>query len=67
METVLRLPRLLGIRIQSSPLLISLAALPMLVILALVAVLVWVSFQTGIIGTPDTAELHAQQLRTSFR
>ena len=55
METVLRLPRLLGIRIQSSPLLISLAALPMLVILALVAVLVWVSFQTGIIGTPDAS------------
>jgi len=55
MEAVLRLPRLIGIRIQSSPLLISLAALPMLVILVLVAVLVWVSFQTGIIGTPDAS------------
>lgn len=53
MEAVLRLPRLLGIRLQSSPLLMMLAALPMIVILVLVCVLVWVSFQTGIIGTPD--------------
>lgn len=53
MEAVLRLPRLLGIRLQSSPLLMTLAALPMIVILVLVCVLVWVSFQTGIIGTPD--------------
>jgi iron(III) transport system permease protein len=55
MEAVLRLPRLLGIRIQTSPLLMSLAALPMLVILVLVCVLVWVSFQTGIIGTPEAS------------
>jgi iron(III) transport system permease protein len=55
MEAVLRLPRLLGIRIQSSPLLISIAALPMVLIIMLVAVLVWVSFQTGIIGTPDAS------------
>ena len=31
----------------------TLAALPMIVILVFVCVLVWVSFQTGIIGTPD--------------
>jgi iron(III) transport system permease protein len=55
MEAVLRLPRLLGIRIRSSPLLMALAALPMLVILVLVCVLVWVSFQTGIVGTPDAS------------
>jgi iron(III) transport system permease protein len=55
MEAVLRLPRLLGIRLQSSPLLMTLAALPMIVILVFVCVLVWVSFQTGIIGTPDAA------------
>jgi iron(III) transport system permease protein len=33
--------------------LLGLAALPMLVIVVLVAGLVWISFQTGIIGTPD--------------
>lgn len=30
-----------------------LAALPMVVILTLVSVLIWISFQTGILGTPD--------------
>jgi iron(III) transport system permease protein len=34
-------------------LLLTLAALPMFVILVLVAVLVWISFQTGIVGTPS--------------
>ena len=55
MEAVLRLPRLLGIRLRTSPLLLSLAALPMFVIVVLVAALVWISFQTGIIGTPDAS------------
>jgi len=32
-----------------------LAAIPMIVILVLVCVLVWVSFQTGIVGTPDAS------------
>ena len=38
---------------NSSPILIALAALPMLIILVLVSVLIWISFQTGIIGTSD--------------
>jgi iron(III) transport system permease protein len=38
---------------NSSPTLIALAALPMLVILTLVTVLIWISFQTGILGTSD--------------
>ena len=53
MEAVLRLPRLLGIRLRTSPTLLLLAALPMFVIVILVAALVWISFQTGIIGTPN--------------
>lgn len=53
MEAVLKLPRLFAIRLRTSPLLLSLAALPMFVILVLVAVLVWISFQTGIVGSPD--------------
>ena len=36
-----------------SPVLIALAAIPMLVILVLVAVLIWISFQSGILGTSD--------------
>jgi iron(III) transport system permease protein len=38
---------------NSSPTLITLAALPMLVILVLVSILIWISFQTGILGTTD--------------
>ena len=38
---------------NTSSTLIVLAALPMLVILTLVTVLVWISFQTGILGTAD--------------
>ncbi|MET0501676.1 MAG: ABC transporter permease subunit, partial [Candidatus Binatia bacterium] len=53
MEAVLRLPRLLAIRLRTSPLLLSLALLPMLLIVVLVAVLVWISFQTGIVGSPS--------------
>jgi len=41
------------VRTNSSPILIALAALPMLVILTLVTILVWISFQTGILGTSD--------------
>lgn len=53
MEAVLRLPRLLALRLQTSPLLMALAVIPMFVIVVLVSVLVWISFQTGIIGTVD--------------
>jgi iron(III) transport system permease protein len=53
MEAVLRMPRLLVIRLRTSPLLLALAALPMFVIVVLVAVLVWISFQTGIVGTAN--------------
>jgi len=55
MEAVLRFPRLWAIHLRTSPILLSLAALPMLVILVLVTALVWISFQTGIIGTPDAS------------
>jgi iron(III) transport system permease protein len=55
MEAVLRVPRLLAFRLRTSPILLTLAALPMLVIAVLVAALVWISFQTGIIGTPDAS------------
>ncbi len=40
-------------RSNSSGILIALAALPMLVILVLVSVLIWISFQTGSLGTVD--------------
>jgi iron(III) transport system permease protein len=53
MEAILNLPRLIGIRLRTSPLLLSLAVLPMVVIVVLVVALVWISFQTGIIGTAD--------------
>jgi iron(III) transport system permease protein len=51
MEAVLRMPRALSFRLRTSPLLVSLAALPMMAIVVLVAVLVWISFQTGLVGT----------------
>ena len=38
---------------NTSPALIALAALPMLVIIVLVTVLIWISFQSGILGTAD--------------
>ena len=38
---------------NSSHTMIALAALPMLIILVLVSVLIWISFQTGILGTVD--------------
>lgn len=53
MEAVLRLPRLLAMRLSANPLLMALALIPMLVIVILVAVLIWVSFQTGMIATAD--------------
>jgi iron(III) transport system permease protein len=52
MEAVLRMPRLVALRLRSSPLLLTLAALPMLVIVVMVAALIWISFQTGVVGTP---------------
>lgn len=53
MEAVLRMPRLIATRLRASPMLLMLAALPMFVILGLVVALVWISFQTGIVGTPN--------------
>jgi len=53
MEAVLRMPRLIATRLRASPMLLMLAALPMFVILGLVVALVWMSFQTGIVGTPN--------------
>lgn len=52
MEAVLKMPRQFVIRLRTSPLLLTLAVAPMLVILVLVAALVWISFQTGVVGTP---------------
>lgn len=51
MQAVLRLPSIWGGRIRSSPMLLSLAALPMGVILLFVCVTLWISFQQGVIGT----------------
>jgi len=53
METVLRLPRFLAFHLGASPLLMALAIIPMFVILVLVGVLIWISFQTGIVGTSE--------------
>lgn len=55
MEAVLRMPRAISLRLRTSPLLLALAILPMLVIVILVSVLVWISFQTGIVGTPNVS------------
>ncbi|MGH7855107.1 MAG: hypothetical protein ACREP3_16780, partial [Candidatus Binatia bacterium] len=49
------MPRQLAIRLRASPLLLTLAVAPMLVILILVAALIWISFQTGIVGTPKAS------------
>lgn len=55
MQGVLRLPGSLVIRtVQVSPL-VPIALAPMVVLLAFIFVLFWVSFQTGIIGTADSA------------
>jgi len=51
MEAVLKMPRLLAIRFSASPILLALALLPMLVILILVLALLWISVQTGLVGT----------------
>ena len=55
MEAVLRMPRAISLRLRTSPVLLGLAILPMLVIVILVSVLVWISFQTGIVGTPNAS------------
>jgi iron(III) transport system permease protein len=52
MEAVLRMPRQFVIRLRTSPILLALALAPMLVILIMVVALVWISFQTGVVGTP---------------
>ena len=51
MQAVLRMPARLGNRIQISPLVLSLALAPMILIVLFVAVMFWVSFQKGIFGT----------------
>ena len=51
MEQVAGWRRLRGLRPRVSLLFTGLASLPLLVIFALVAVLVWISFQTGILGS----------------
>ena len=51
MEQVAGWPRLRALRPKASPLLTGLASIPLLVIFVLVAVLVWISFQTGILGS----------------
>ena len=54
-EAVLRLPAFLHGRSHTSSALLSLALLPMVVILVLVAVMFWVSLQQGAFGTPSAA------------
>jgi iron(III) transport system permease protein len=49
------MPRAISLRLRTSPVLLGLAILPMLVIVILVSVLVWISFQTGIVGTPNAS------------
>ncbi len=51
MEQVAGWPRLRALRPRVSPVLTGLASIPLLVIFVLVAVLVWISFQTGILGS----------------
>ena len=51
MQAVLRLPVRLGGRIQISPLVLSISLAPMILIVAFVTVMFWVSFQKGIFGT----------------
>jgi iron(III) transport system permease protein len=52
-QAVLRLPAFLHRRRTTSPALLSLALIPMAVILTLVAAMFWVSFQKGAFGTPS--------------
>jgi iron(III) transport system permease protein len=54
MESVLRFPRLVSLRFQTSPILLTLALAPMVLIVLFVAILLWVSVQKGTIGTADT-------------
>src|SRR4029434_8151228 len=51
MQAVLRLPARLGGRIQTSPFARSISLAPMILIVAFVTVMFWVSFQKGIFGT----------------
>jgi len=52
-------------RFQGRSPLLPIALLPMIVLFAIVGVFVWVSFQTGVIGTPD-AEYTLQNFRDLF-
>ena len=52
-QAVLRLPGVPSARGHSSPALLSLALMPMAIILILVLVMFWVSFQKGAFGTPS--------------
>src|SRR5712691_12198239 len=54
-QQALRAPAFLGWRTQSSPALLGVAALPLAVILIFVAVMIWVSFQRGMLGTSAVA------------
>jgi len=69
MQAVLRLPASLGRKVRTSPLLLSLAVAPMSVILMLVAVMLWISFQRGVFGTASaiyTLENYRAILTDSF-
>lgn len=50
-QAILKFPFSLGGKRQSSPLLVSLALTPMGMILVLVAIMFWISFQKGVFGT----------------
>jgi iron(III) transport system permease protein len=54
-EGIVKAPAFLNWRLQASPLLLGLAALPITVIIIFVAVMIWVSFQRGLLGTPAVA------------
>lgn len=69
MQAVLRLPASLGRKVRTSPLLLSLAVAPMSMILMLVAVMLWISFQRGVFGTASaiyTLENYRAILTDSF-
>jgi ABC-type spermidine/putrescine transport system permease subunit I len=54
-QETLKAPAIFGWRLQTSPALLGLAALPIAVILVFVAVMIWVSFQRGLLGTASAA------------
>jgi iron(III) transport system permease protein len=69
MQAVLRLPARLSGRIQISPLVLSLSLAPMALIVMFVAVMFWVSFQKGVLGTASaiyTLENYQEILTDAF-